>query len=184
MKLSFSLALLTCAAISVQAAATPVRASSTCISGSSGLGKGNGYNGYCCKTSNDCWESCKSGVCNGPVLSSKTTSPPLSTETQGDCKLGSFAGGKGDGYLGYCCYDSNDCVESCKGGICNGPRKPNDPPSSSACRAGYAGLKNGQGPASACCWDSDDCQESCVNVYTFVYDFKQSIYNHLFNINK
>ncbi|GAN03364.1 hypothetical protein MAM1_0039c02817 [Mucor ambiguus] len=171
MKLSFSLALLACAAISVQAAATPVRASSTCISGSSGKGNGNGYNGYCCESSDDCWESCKSGVCNGPILASRTVSPtlttspgpPLSTETIGSCLPGVKGKGNGDGYLGYCCSSSDDCVESCKSGVCNGSSKPNDPPVGSACRAGYAGLKNGQGPASACCWDSDDCQESCVN---------------------
>jgi hypothetical protein len=35
--------------------------SATCVAGSSGLGNGNGYNGYCCKTSNDCLDTCVSG---------------------------------------------------------------------------------------------------------------------------
>ncbi|KAK4509701.1 Cyclin domain-containing protein [Mucor velutinosus] len=163
MKLSFSLALLVSAAISVQAAATPVKASGTCISGSSGKGNGDGYYGYCCQSSDDCWESCKSGVCNGPALSSQTSAPPLSTETLGPCLPGAKGKRNGDGYLGYCCSSSDDCVESCKSGVCNGPRKPNDPPAGLACRAGYAGLNNGQGPATACCYSSDDCKESCVN---------------------
>ncbi|KAL9537870.1 hypothetical protein MBANPS3_011387 [Mucor bainieri] len=109
MKFSFSLALLACTAICVQAAATPVRASSTCISGSSGLGKGNGFNGYCCKTSDDCWQSCKSGVCNGPSAPNQTTNTSKPTES-----VMCFPGvqGQGDGNGGY----------GCKNGMCNQPR--------------------------------------------------------------
>jgi hypothetical protein len=41
--------------------ATTTPTTGACIPGSSGLGNGDGYNGYCCKTNNDCWEACISG---------------------------------------------------------------------------------------------------------------------------
>ncbi|CAO3611882.1 unnamed protein product [Mucor fragilis] len=157
MKLSFSLALLAFAAASVQAAAPPKSSGIYCVPGSSGKRNGDGYLGYCCTSSDDCIESCKSGVCNGYGEPTRTTSasPPLSTETMGPCISGVKGKRNGDGYLGYCCSSSDDCVQSCKSGVCNGPRI--------ACRPGYSGLGNGQGPAAACCTDSDDCQESCIN---------------------
>lgn len=52
----------------------------TCTSGSKGLGKGDGYNGACCKNQADCQDDCISGVCNGPV-NTKTTVTKTSTAT-------------------------------------------------------------------------------------------------------
>lgn len=165
MKLSFSLALLAFAAASVQAAAAPMSSSIYCVPGSEGKRNGDGYLGYCCTSSDDCRESCKYGMCNGSGQPTRTTTanPPASTETMGPCISGVKGKRNGDGYLGYCCSSSDDCVESCKSGVCNGPSKPGLPPAGTACRAGYSGLGNGQGPAAACCVDSDDCQESCIN---------------------
>ncbi|KAG1102920.1 hypothetical protein G6F42_017294 [Rhizopus arrhizus] len=167
MKLSFSLALLAAAAISVQAAVTP-NAASSCVAGSSGLGNGDGYNGYCCKTSDDCFESCVKGVCNGPTKPTKPTktSTAQPSSTPGTCTAGSSGLGKGDGYNGYCCKSSDDCFESCVKGVCNGPsntKSPTPVPTGTNCKPGYKGLGNGEGPANACCDDSDDCQESCIS---------------------
>ncbi|KAG2193398.1 hypothetical protein INT46_002566 [Mucor plumbeus] len=146
----------------------------TCVAGSAGLGNGDGYKGYCCKSSDDCFESCKSGVCNGPTntkTATKTTSAvPTSSGTPGACVAGSAGLGNGDGYKGYCCKSSDDCFESCKSGVCNGPTNtkttaPTSTPTDTdkACKAGYKGLGNGEGPTNACCSDSDDCQESCID---------------------
>lgn len=164
MKLTFSLALLTFAAVGVQAATT------NCVSGASGKGEGNGFNGWCCKTSDDCIESCKSGVCNGPSRTtsgassgpSRTTSTSLSTETAAPCKSGVYGLGKGNGFLGYCCKNSDDCIQSCKNGTCNGPAGTIGDVGQ-ACRPGWLGSNSGEGPAGACCIHSDDCDESCVD---------------------
>ncbi|KAI8373673.1 hypothetical protein BD560DRAFT_394004 [Blakeslea trispora] len=40
--------------------------SGKCLAGVSGLAKGNGYSGYCCKSQADCQDDCVKGVCNGP----------------------------------------------------------------------------------------------------------------------
>ncbi|KAI8076082.1 hypothetical protein BDF21DRAFT_400461 [Thamnidium elegans] len=68
----------------------------SCISGSYGKNKGDGYKNYCCKTSDDCWESCIKRKCNGYVkpsstitrTSSTTSNSPTSAPT---CASGSFA---------------------------------------------------------------------------------------------
>ncbi|KAL9537670.1 hypothetical protein MBANPS3_011565, partial [Mucor bainieri] len=100
MKLSFSLALLATAALSVQAAVTP-NAAGSCISGSSGKNNGDGFKGYCCVASDDCLESCVKGVCNGPAPPTKTSSTPVPTGTPGTCIKGSSGLGDGSGYKGY-----------------------------------------------------------------------------------
>ncbi|KAL7319732.1 hypothetical protein PS15m_002832 [Mucor circinelloides] len=148
---------------------TPTGTPGTCTAGSSGLGKGDGYKGYCCKTSDDCFESCVKGVCNGPTKTNtptKTSTTPTPTGTSGTCTAGSSGLGKGDGYKGYCCKTSDDCFESCVKGVCNGPsntKSPTPVPTGTNCKPGYKGLGNGEGPANACCDDSDDCQESCIS---------------------
>ncbi|RCH97831.1 hypothetical protein CU098_008746 [Rhizopus stolonifer] len=38
--------------------------SSSCIAGVAGKKKGNGKNGYCCTSSNDCLETCRKGKCS------------------------------------------------------------------------------------------------------------------------
>lgn len=122
MKLSLSIFLLAAAALQVQAAANPIHAAAAkCISGSAGKGNGDGYKGFCCKNSDDCFESCVSGVCNGPTQPTKTSTSPAPT---GTCAAGSSGKGKGDGYNGFCCKSSDDCVDTCVKGICNGPTKP------------------------------------------------------------
>ncbi|CAO3630179.1 unnamed protein product [Mucor fragilis] len=167
MKLSFSLALLAAAALSVQAAVTP-NAAGKCISGSSGKNNGDGYNGFCCKSSDDCFESCLKGVCNGPSKPTKTTTVPTSTETPGTCIKGSAGLGEGDGYKGYCCESSDDCFDACIKGVCNGPAPPTKTttvPTSTVtpgtCIKGSAGLGQGDGYKGYCCESSDDCFNSC-----------------------
>ncbi|GAA5808761.1 hypothetical protein MFLAVUS_002157 [Mucor flavus] len=52
----------------------------TCYPGSSGLKKGDGYSGYCCKDQSDCRDDCIRGTCNGPV-NTKTTAIPVTKTT-------------------------------------------------------------------------------------------------------
>ncbi|KAG1447410.1 hypothetical protein G6F56_009272 [Rhizopus delemar] len=131
--------------------------SGKCISGSKGLGEGDGYNGYCCDDSDDCHETCVKGVCNGPTNTKTTTAAAEPTST---CAAGSKGLGNGDGYKGDCCKNSDDCVNSCVRGVCNGPFNPN--PNPGKCISGYKGNDNGDGPHNACCSSSDDCQDACV----------------------
>ncbi|CAO3692131.1 hypothetical protein G6F70_008784 [Rhizopus microsporus] len=169
MKLSLSIFLLAAAALQVQAAANPVHAAAAkCISGSAGKGNGDGYKGFCCKTSDDCFESCVSGVCNGPTKPTKTTT---SSAPAPSCIAGSKGLGNGDGYKGYCCENSDDCINSCVSGICNGPTKPTQssgtktatsPAPTGTCTAGSKGKGNGDGYKGYCCKNSDDCIDTCV----------------------
>ncbi|KAG0762431.1 hypothetical protein G6F57_005517 [Rhizopus arrhizus] len=173
MKLSFSILLLV-AAVQIQAAVNPKSAAaSKCISGSSGKGNGDGYKGYCCKDSDDCFNACVKGVCNG---SSKPDPTPTPTPTPGGkCTPGSKGLGNGDGYKGYCCDDSDDCINSCVSGVCNGPTntatKTTTTKTTTAtatatpgkCSPGSQGLKNGDGYKGDCCDTSDDCVNNCVN---------------------
>ncbi|KAI9247358.1 hypothetical protein BY458DRAFT_484152 [Sporodiniella umbellata] len=127
--------------VTISTTTTTVTATSTavptCISGAYGLGNGDGYNGYCCKTQADCVDDCVSGKCNGPsntktttatktqtTATTKTTTTKTSTPTTNpNCTSGSFGLGNGDGYNGYCCKDQSDCVDDCVSGKCNGPSK-------------------------------------------------------------
>lgn len=52
--------LLVAAAAQINAAVTP-KVAAACIAGSSGLGKGDGYKGYCCKDQADCLDDCVKG---------------------------------------------------------------------------------------------------------------------------
>ncbi|KAI8389402.1 hypothetical protein BD560DRAFT_381508 [Blakeslea trispora] len=167
MKLSYSVLLLAAFA-GLQAYAAP--GSSTCISGSAGLAKGDGYKGYCCEENDDCYESCISGVCNGP-------SAPSNQPGTGTCTPGSSGLGKGNGYKGYCCKNSDDCYNSCVSGVCNGASKPSttsdlpgkpttsDTPGkpNPSCLPGSYGLGNGDGYKGDCCKNSDDCRNACVS---------------------
>ncbi|KAG1445740.1 hypothetical protein G6F56_009807 [Rhizopus delemar] len=128
--------------------------SGSCTSGSFGLEKGDGYNGYCCETQADCWDDCISGKCNGPVNTKTTTA--AAQPTSGSCTSGSYGLGKGDGYKGFCCETQADCLDDCIRGSCNGPSK-----SSVSCTAGSRGKKRGDGKDGYCCSSSDDCQETC-----------------------
>ncbi|CEJ04344.1 hypothetical protein RMCBS344292_18308 [Rhizopus microsporus] len=99
----------------------------SCIAGSRGKKKGNGFNGYCCSTSDDCRESCIKGKCNGPKAPSTTTTTKNTgspTPTPSSCISGVKGKKKGNGFNGYCCSTSDDCRESCIKGKCNGPKAP------------------------------------------------------------
>lgn len=61
MRLSFAVMLLVAAATQINAAVTPNAAVAACTPGSSGLGKGDGYKGYCCKDQSDCIDDCVKG---------------------------------------------------------------------------------------------------------------------------
>lgn len=109
--------------------------STTCIAGSFGLGKGDGYNGACCNDQSDCLDDCLSGSCNGetnpnaPVTTTvapipTTTITPIPTGTPSTCTAGSLGLGKGDGYNGACCKDQSDCLDDCLSGVCNGLVNP------------------------------------------------------------
>ncbi|KAG1462712.1 hypothetical protein G6F56_005452 [Rhizopus delemar] len=64
MKLSASVLLLVTAFATVQAATAS--SNNTCTrSNNKGEGKDLGWNGHCCKTSDDCRDACIKGVCNG-----------------------------------------------------------------------------------------------------------------------
>lgn len=47
--------------------------SAACSPGSFGLGFGDGYGGYCCKTEQDCLDNCLGGSCTGPANPVATT---------------------------------------------------------------------------------------------------------------
>ena len=109
-------------------------ATATCIAGSSGKKNGDGYNGFCCTSSNDCWDTCVSGKCNGPALTSttaktttaktttktttKTAATKTATTTSKACKTGVSGKKLGNGATGYCCKSSDDCLETCRSGVC------------------------------------------------------------------
>ncbi|KAI8353302.1 hypothetical protein EDC96DRAFT_466556 [Choanephora cucurbitarum] len=100
---------------------TPV---ATCIPGSSGKSNGDGYNGYCCKTSDDCLDTCVKGKCNGPTntklpqTTEKATTTKKTSPTSTSCIAGVAGKKEGNGKTGYCCKTSDDCLETCRQGKC------------------------------------------------------------------
>ncbi|CEJ02259.1 hypothetical protein RMCBS344292_16268 [Rhizopus microsporus] len=102
----------------------------SCIAGSRGKKKGNGFNGYCCSTSDDCRDSCIKGKCNGPKAPSTTTTATTikntgsPSPTPNSCISGVKGKKRGNGFNGYCCSTSDDCRDSCIKGKCNGPKAP------------------------------------------------------------
>ncbi|CAO3648731.1 unnamed protein product [Mucor hiemalis] len=179
MRLSFAIMLLVAAATQISAAVTPNAEVSKCTAGSSGLGKGDGYKGYCCKTEADCIDDCVKGVCVGPV-NTKTTTPATkttttpTTPTPGTCTPGSSGLGNGDGYKGACCKTQADCIDDCVKGACVGPvnTKTTTPatkttttpttPTPGTCTPGSSGLGKGDGYKGACCKTQADCIDDCV----------------------
>lgn len=111
-------------------ATTATTATASCIAGSRGKKKGNGFNGYCCSSSDDCHESCVKGKCNGAKAPSITTSATTTkntgspSPTPDSCTSGAKDKKKGNGFNGYCCSSSDDCRDSCIKGKCNGPKAP------------------------------------------------------------
>ncbi|RCH97830.1 hypothetical protein CU098_001544, partial [Rhizopus stolonifer] len=109
-------------------------ATATCISGSSGKKNGDGYNGYCCTSSDDCLDTCVKGKCNGPtntkITTSSTTTKKATTTTTtkkatttttsgaSSCTPGVSGKKNGTGKTGYCCTSSDDCLETCRSGKC------------------------------------------------------------------
>ncbi|CAO3699263.1 unnamed protein product [Rhizopus stolonifer] len=96
-----------------------------------GSGKKAGWKGYCCKNNNDCHSSCSKHVCTGkenpiylkPVPTGKSTTTKKSGSTT--CTRPNNRGeGKGLGWNGYCCKDSDDCKDACIKGVCNGKANP------------------------------------------------------------
>ncbi|GAA5799936.1 hypothetical protein HPULCUR_005357 [Helicostylum pulchrum] len=163
--------------------AVPTATPSACTSGSLGLGKGDGFNGACCKDQADCQDDCLSGTCNGPIdpnPATKTSTTAAPTATPSACTSGSLGLGKGDGFNGACCKDQSDCQDDCLSGKCNGPvntktsttkkttttKKPTTtttkkPTTTGTCIAGARGKKRGNGDTGYCCSSSDDCIETC-----------------------
>ncbi|KAI9279613.1 hypothetical protein BY458DRAFT_502303 [Sporodiniella umbellata] len=84
----------------------------TCTEGSKGLKNGDGYKGDCCKTNDDCTESCVNGVCNGPVNPNPKPS---------ECLPGYKGKDNGKGPFNACCESSDDCKEACVKGRCTKP---------------------------------------------------------------
>ncbi|KAI8085829.1 uncharacterized protein B0P05DRAFT_466450 [Gilbertella persicaria] len=177
MKLSYCILLLAAFA-GLQVSAAP--GSTKCVSGSAGLGNGDGYKGYCCNDSDDCKDACVKGVCVGPSAPTKTTTTSGSKPTSGTCISGSTGLGKGDGYKGYCCDNSDDCQDTCIKGVCNGPSAPSKTTTTTAtktatkttttsgtqptstCAPGSYGLSNGDGQGGDCCKTNDDCKNACI----------------------
>lgn len=121
----------------------------SCIPGSFGKKRGDGFKGYCCKNSDDCQGACISRKCNGPVNPDGEDNAPASSPTEAmpekssdtatrstasmeptaapTCVAGSFGKKKGDGFKNYCCKNSDDCRSSCVSGKCNGNVNPSKP---------------------------------------------------------
>ncbi|CAO3687777.1 unnamed protein product [Rhizopus stolonifer] len=86
MKLSVSVLLLATVFATIQAAS--VSSKNDCTRPNNrGEGQGLGWNGYCCKTSDDCKDACVKGVCNGknnpkfaePIDATTTVNPKYAT---------------------------------------------------------------------------------------------------------
>ncbi|RCH86438.1 hypothetical protein CU098_005747 [Rhizopus stolonifer] len=86
--------------------------------GNPGKKLGDGWQGYCCKTDDDCRESCVNHKCNGRP-NPKYAEPNLPK----GCAAGSYGYGLGDGYYGDCCVNSDDCRDTCVKNKCNGPKR-------------------------------------------------------------
>ena len=159
-------------ATSTTAAATPTSTTCSCITGYLGVGNGKGPTGACCKTSNDCVDTCNSnGICgvNGvPYTCSptKTTPTPISTATATTCScITGYSGvGNGKGPTGACCKTSNDCVDTCNSdGACgvSGVTYTCSTTIPCSCISGYLSTGTGKGPTGACCKTSSDCVDTC-----------------------
>lgn len=153
------------------ATATATSTPGTCTPGSSGLGKGDGYNGACCKDQSDCLDDCINGTCNGPINTATKTTTATATPTSSTCSPGSFGLGKGDGYNGACCKDQSDCWDDCIKGVCNGPvntatktltATATATSTPGTCTPGSSGLGKGNGFNGACCKDQSDCLDDCI----------------------
>ncbi|KAI9361808.1 hypothetical protein BD770DRAFT_316907 [Pilaira anomala] len=154
----------------------------SCIPGSFGKKRGDGFKGYCCKNSDDCQSACVSRKCNGPVNPDATRSTAsMEPTTAPTCVAGSFGKKKGDGFKNYCCKNSDDCRSSCVNGKCNEPVDDTTTPATTTdekdftdaavdtppmpaptCMAGSFGKSKGDGAKGYCCKSSDDCQDACV----------------------
>ena len=140
--------------------------SSSCTSGYSGSGNGQGPNGACCTSSDDCQDTCSSGRCSGAST--------LPTSTPSSCLSGYAGKGNGQGPTCACCKSSNDCLDTCNsdgtcgasGASCNLPSKTTTTTTTTkatptSCVTGYYGKGSGQGPTCACCASNNDCLDTC-----------------------
>ncbi|KAG1395133.1 hypothetical protein G6F60_010424 [Rhizopus arrhizus] len=124
-------------------------ASPNCVSGSYGLGNGDGYKGYCCKDQSDCLDDCIKGQCNGPVntkTTTKTSTKKTSTKKTSTKKTSTKK------------TSTKSATKSTK---TIKVTKTTTPSAAVSCKAGYKGKKNGSGKTGACCSTSDDCVETC-----------------------
>ncbi|OBZ91057.1 hypothetical protein A0J61_00886 [Choanephora cucurbitarum] len=146
-------------ALFVLAVATGAQAS--CIKGSAGKGRKDGWLNYCCESDADCRELCNpnKGTCNGYLNSQE-----LAIAEKYECMRGSYARGLGNGWGSVCCKSDDDCRESCLKNVCNGPQNPKYAPSilPKGCKAGAYGLRLGDGKKGQCCVTSDDCRDTCI----------------------
>ncbi|GAA5799937.1 hypothetical protein EDC94DRAFT_555415 [Helicostylum pulchrum] len=129
--------------------ATPTPTNGACVPGSFGLGFGDGYNGYCCKTEQDCLDNCLSGSCNGifnPVkttITNVSTAKPTTTKTT-TTKTTTKTPTK------------TPTKTTTKTASKTTTKKP-----TTSCIAGVSGKKNGSGKTGYCCTSSDDCLAVC-----------------------
>ncbi|KAI8361744.1 hypothetical protein BD560DRAFT_404593, partial [Blakeslea trispora] len=79
-----------------------------CMRGAYARGLGNGWGNVCCKTDDDCRESCLNNVCNGPQ--NPKYAPSILPK---NCKAGVYGLRRGDGKKGQCCVTSDDCRDTC-----------------------------------------------------------------------
>ncbi|PHZ15354.1 uncharacterized protein RHIMIDRAFT_302745 [Rhizopus microsporus ATCC 52813] len=153
MKLSLSALFLVAAFVNVQAASSDKSSNSNIICtrpNNRGSGSGLGWRGFCCKTDDDCHESCIKGKCNGRV-DPKYASPI----NDGTCiDTGNIGSRTGEGWGNFCCETSEDCREDCVKGKCTGKTHCILPKNQ--------GKGSGQGWKDYCCKNSDDCRDSCI----------------------
>ena len=84
-----------------------------------------------------------------PTTTTTKTSTTATTALPTNCTSGIKGKKSGDGYNGDCCSSSDDCINACVKGVCNGPKKPISPPAK--CIKGQEGKKQGKGTKNYCC---------------------------------
>ncbi|KAG1470396.1 hypothetical protein G6F56_002712 [Rhizopus delemar] len=139
------------ATTTTKAAATTTTAISGCVSGSYGLGNGDGYNGYCCKSQADCLDDCISGKCNGAKNIKATTTKIVtkpSTKSTTTKKATTTT--------------KKATIITKKSSKKSTTKKLTTKKITSAtCKTGSTGKKQGSGKTGACCSSSNDCEETC-----------------------
>lgn len=130
---------------------TPIPTNGACLPGSSGLGLGDGYNGYCCKTEQDCLDNCISGSCNGISNPVQTTTTKGSTTKTTTIRTATVTSTK---------TTTKTPTKTPTKTTTKTATKTTTKPATS-CIAGVSGKKNGSGKTGYCCTSSNDCLAVC-----------------------